>query len=117
MKGSMLTLFKTQQQLCRKLFIYSFGLSIIYLTTISAQFTLIMYSLPDLFLMYNNWMSYEALLAQNKILAYFTLDTSANVQANSLLQPSEYAIFIFHNHYPAIYYQAIFDHFRHCLPE
>ena len=62
-------------------------------------------------------MSYEVLLTQNKILSYFSLDSSANIQKNALLQPSNYPTFIFHNHYPVVYYQDLFEHFRHCLPE
>ena len=62
-------------------------------------------------------MSFEALLTQNKILGYFTLETSANIQKESELQPSTLPLFVFHNHYPIIYYQELYQHFRNCLPE
>lgn len=51
-------------------------------------------------------MSFEVLLSQNKILAYFTLDISANIQDVSIiLQPSIYATLVFHNHYPVVYFE------------
>lgn len=61
-------------------------------------------------------MSYEVLLGQNKILAYFTLDVSANTQDLPILQPSIYTTLIYHHHYPVIYFDELYQHFRHCLP-
>lgn len=61
-------------------------------------------------------MSSTVLLGQNKILAYFTLDSSVNTQQLPLLEPSAYTTMIFHNHYPIIYLEKIYEHFKNCLP-
>lgn len=55
-------------------------------------------------------------MSQNKILAYFTLDISANVQQLPILQPSIYTTLICHCHYPVVYFDDLYQHFYHCLP-
>ena len=61
-------------------------------------------------------MSSEVVYSQNKHLAYFYVDSSVNKQADPLLQPSPYVTFIFHNHYPVVYFEELHNHLQHCLP-
>lgn len=62
-------------------------------------------------------MSSEVIYSQNKQLAFFYLDPQINIQKDPLLEVSVYTTFILHYHYPVIYYDEIYKHFRNCLDE